>query len=295
MNDLSALTFPMLLTQVTLGLVNGCFYAMLSLGLAVIFGMLRVINFAHGAMFMLGALLTWAAQHYLGVGYWPMLLIAPLVVALFSMTFETLALRPLYRVDHLFGFLLTLGLTMVLEGSLRFALGSSGNRYPTPEIFRGVLPLGFMVLPKYRAWIVGASLAVCLATWYAIERTRLGAYLRAGTENPKIVEAFGINVPVMMTLTYGFGSALAALAGVLAAPVLLVSPLMAQDLMIIVFAVVVIGGMGSILGSVSVGLLLGLIEGASKVIYPPASTTIVFVVMVIVLLTRTAGLFGRKD
>jgi branched-chain amino acid transport system permease protein len=285
----------MLLTQLTLGLVNGCFYAMLSLGLAVIFGMLRVINFAHGAMFMLGALLTWAGQNYLGVGYWPMLLIAPLLVAMFSMTFETLALRPLYRVDHLFGFLLTLGLTMVLEGSLRFALGSSGSRYPTPEIFRGVIPLGFMVLPRYRAWIVVSSIAICVATWYAIERTRVGAYLRAGTENPKMVEAFGINVPVMMTLTYGFGSALAALAGVLAAPVLLVSPLMAQDLMIIVFAVVVIGGMGSILGSVAVGLLLGLVEGVSKVIYPPASTTIIFVVMVIVLLTRTAGLFGRKD
>lgn len=295
MQDLSNLSVQMLLTQLTLGLVNGCFYAMLSLGLAVIFGLLRVINFAHGAMFMLGALLTWMGQNYAGLGYWPMLVLAPLAVALFAMSFERLALRRLYRVDHLFGFLLTLGLTMVLEGTLRFLLGSSGQRYATPEVFRGVLQLGFMVLPKYRLWIVVASVAVCLLTWYAIERTRLGAYLRAGTENPKMVEAFGINVPVMMTLTYGFGSALAALAGVLAAPVMLVSPLMAQDLMIIVFAVVVIGGMGSIMGSMFVGLLLGVIEGASKVIYPQASTTIVFVVMVVVLLTRPAGLFGRKD
>ena len=285
---------PALLSQLLLGLVNGSFYATLSLGLAVIFGLLNVVNFAHGAMFMLGAVLTWIGLEHLGLGYWWMLALAPLAVGLLGVLLERGMLRFVYQLDHLYGLLLTLGITLVTEGLLRARYGVSGLPYPTPEGLGGAVPLGFMALPKYRAWVVVASLAACLGTWYLIERTRLGAYLRAGTENPKLVMAFGVNVPLMVTLTYAGGVALAAFAGVLAAPVIQVSPLMGQNLIIVVFAVVVIGGMGSILGSIVTGLALGVIEALAKVYYPEASSTVVFVVMAIVLLLRPAGLFGKK-
>jgi len=284
-----------LLSQLLIGLVNGSFYAILSLGLAVIFGLLNVINFAHGALFMLGAVLSWIAMSRWGLGYWPMLLLAPLVVGLFGMLIERLLLRRIYQLDHLYGLLLTLGLALLIEGGFRSVYGVSGLPYDPPEALMGATDLGFMVLPNYRAWVVVASLAVCLATWYVIEKTPLGALLRAGTENPRLVEAFGINVPLMITLTYGFGVALAAFAGVLAAPVYQVSPLMGQNLIIVVFAVVVIGGMGSILGSILTGLGLGVIEGLTKVFYPEASSTVVFVIMAIVLLVRPAGLFGKDS
>ncbi len=283
-----------LLSQLLLGLVNGSFYAILSLGLAVIFGLLNVINFAHGALFMLGAMLTWMAMNYFGIGYWPMLLLAPLVVGVFGVLIERLLLRWIYKLDHLYGLLLTLGLTLLIEGAFRSVYGVSGLGYDTPELLGGATNLGFMLLPNYRAWVVVASLVVCFATWFVIERTRLGAYLRAGTENPRLVEAFGINVPLMVTLTYAFGAALAAFAGVLAAPVIQVTPLMGQNLIIVVFAVVVIGGMGSIMGSILTGLGLGIIEGFTKVFYPEASSTVVFLIMVIVLLIRPAGLFGKE-
>ena len=283
-----------LLSQLLLGLVNGSFYAMLSLGLAVIFGLLNVINFAHGALFMMGALLTWMALNYFGLGYWPMLVIAPLVVGLFGVLIERLLLRWIYKLDHLYGLLLTLGLTLLIEGAFRSVYGVSGLGYDAPELLDGATNLGFMVLPNYRAWVVVVSLVVCFATWFVIERTKLGAYLRAGTENPRLVEAFGINVPLMVTLTYAFGAALAAFAGVLAAPVIQVTPLMGQNLIIVVFAVVVIGGMGSILGSILTGLGLGIVEGFTKVFYPEASSTVVFLIMVIVLLIRPAGLFGKE-
>lgn len=282
------------MSQLLLGLVNGSFYAILSLGLAVIFGLLNVINFAHGAFFMLGAVLTWMASNYLGVGYWPMLLAAPLVIGGFGILVERLLLRWVYKLDHLYGLLLTLGLTLLLEGVFRSIYGVSGLSYDTPDLLAGATDVGFMVLPNYRAWVVVASLAVCFATWYVIERTKLGSYLRAGTENPKMVEAFGVNVPLMVTLTYAFGVALAAFAGVLAAPVMQVSPLMGQNLIITVFAVVVIGGMGSIMGSILTGLGLGLIEGLTKVVYPEASATVVFVMMVLVLAVRPSGLFGKE-
>jgi branched-chain amino acid transport system permease protein len=282
------------LSQLLLGLVNGSFYAILSLGLAVIFGLLNVINFAHGAMFMLGAMLTWMGLNYFHLSYWWMLLLAPLMVGAFGMAIERSMLRWLYKVDHLYGLLLTFGLTLVVEGVFRSFYGSSGQPYSVPELLAGGTNLGFMYLPNYRAWVVLASLAVCFATWFVIEKTPLGAYLRAGTENPKLVEAFGINVPVMVTLTYGFGIALAAFAGVLAAPVIQVSPLMGQSMIITVFAVVVIGGMGSIMGSIVTGLLLGLIEGLTRVFYPEASATVVFVIMALVLLVRPAGLFGKE-
>jgi len=285
---------PALLSQLLLGLVNGSFYAILSLGLAVIFGLLNVVNFAHGAMFMLGAVLTVVGLDALGIGYWAMLLIAPLVVGVLGVALERAMLRFVYHLDHLYGMLLTLGITMVIEGLLRARYGVSGLPYPTPEALTGVLPLGFMVLPQYRVWVVVASLTACVATWYLIDRTRLGAYLRAGTENPRMVMAFGVNFPLMVTLTYGGGVALAAFAGVLAAPVMQVSPLMGQNLIIVVFAVVVIGGMGSILGSIVTGLALGVIEGMAKVFYPELSSTVVFVIMAIVLLMRPAGLFGKK-
>ena len=287
-------SLPALLSQLLLGLVNGSFYAILSLGLAVIFGLLNVINFAHGALFMLGAVLTWMGMNYLGLGYWWMLFLAPLGVGLFGIVIERTMLRWLYRLDHLYGLLLTLGLTLLIEGLLRSVYGVSGLNYDTPELLEGASNLGFMMLPNYRVWVVVASITVCMATWYVIEKTRLGAYLRAGTENPRLVEAFGINVPLMVTLTYGFGVALAAFAGVLAAPIFTVGPLMGADLIIVVFAVVVIGGMGSILGSIITGLALGLIEGLTKVFYPEASAVVVFVIMVIVLLVRPAGLFGRE-
>ena len=292
--EIFGVSLPGLLSQLLLGLVNGSFYAILSLGLAVIFGLLNVINFAHGALFMMGALITWMAMTYLGIGYWWMLLLAPLVVGIFGIVIERTLLRWIYKLDHLYGLLLTLGITLLIEGVFRSIYGVSGLGYDTPELLEGATNLGFMIMPNYRAWVVVASVVVCIATWYVIEKTKLGAYLRAGTENPRLVEAFGVNVPVMVTLTYAFGAALAAFAGVLAAPVYQVSPLMGQNLIIVVFAVGVIGGMGSIMGSILTGLGLGVIEGFTKVFYPEASSTVVFVIMVIVLLIRPAGLFGKE-
>lgn len=285
---------PALLSQLLLGLVNGSFYAMLSLGLAVIFGLLNVINFAHGALYMMGAFLAWMGLEYLGLNYWLMLFIAPVLVGAFGVLIEKTMLRWLYKLDHLYGLLLTFGITLMLEGVFRSIYGVSGQPYSVPEALSGATNLGFMILPNYRAWVVVASLLVCFATWYVIEKTKLGAYLRAGTENPKLVEAFGINVPLMVTLTYGFGVALAAFAGVLAAPVIQVSPLMGSNLIITVFAVVVIGGMGSILGSILTGLALGVIEGLTRVFYPELSATVVFIVMALVLMVRPAGLFGKE-
>ena len=289
-----SISLPALLSQLLLGLVNGSFYAILSLGLAVIFGLLNVINFAHGALFMLGAVSTWMAMNYFNIDYWVMLVVAPLLIGLFGVLIERLLLRWIYKLDHLYGLLLTLGLTLLIEGVFRSIYGVSGLAYDTPDLLASATDLGFMTLPNYRAWVVVASLVVCFATWFVIEKTRLGAYLRAGTENPRLVEAFGVNVPLMITLTYGFGVALAAFAGVLAAPVIQVSPLMGQNLIIVVFAVVVIGGMGSIMGAILTGLGLGVIEGLTKVFYPEASSTVVFVIMVIVLLIRPAGLFGKE-
>lgn len=283
-----------LMGQLLLGLVNGSFYAMLSLGLAVIFGLLNVINFAHGALYMMGAFFAWMGLQYFGINYWVMLLLAPLLVGVFGIIIEKTMLQWLYRLDHLYGLLLTFGITLMLEGIFRSFYGVSGQPYTVPALLAGSTDLGFMNLPNYRAWVVLASIIVCLVTWFVIEKTRLGAYLRAGTENPKMVEAFGVNVPLMVTLTYGFGVALAGFAGVLAAPVLQVSPLMGSNLIIVVFAVVVIGGMGSILGSILTGLGLGIIEGFTKVFYPELSSTVVFIIMAIVLLIRPAGLFGRE-
>lgn len=282
------------LSQLMLGLVNGSFYAMLSLGLAVIFGLLNVINFSHGAVYMMGAFLAWMGLAYFEVNYWVMLLVAPIIVGIFGIIIEKTMLRWLYKVDHIYGLLLTFGITLMIEGVFRSIYGVSGQPYSVPEALAGATDLGFMILPNYRAWVVFASLAVCLATWYVIEKTKLGAYLRAGTENPKLVEAFGINVPLMVTLTYGFGVALAAFAGVLAAPVIQISPLMGSNLIIVVFAVVVIGGMGSILGSIITGLMLGVIEGLTRVFYPELSATVVFIIMVVVLMVRPAGLFGKE-
>jgi branched-chain amino acid transport system permease protein len=267
---------------------------MLSLGLAVIFGLLNIINFAHGALYMMGAYAAWIGLTYFGVGYWTSLLLVPLIIGAFGMLIERSLLQWLYKLDHLYGLLLTFGLALIIEGTYRQFFGVSGQPYPVPEQLSGATDLGFMILPNYRAWVVAASLTVCIATWFVIERTRLGAYLRAGTENPKLVQAFGINVPLMVTLTYGFGAALAAFAGVLAAPVIQVSPLMGSNLIIVVFAVVVVGGMGSILGSIATGLGLGVIEGFTKVFYPEASATVIFVIMALVLLIRPAGLFGRE-
>jgi branched-chain amino acid transport system permease protein len=283
-----------MMSQLLLGLVNGSFYAMLSLGLAVIFGLLNVINFSHGALYMFGAFLAWMGLTYFDVNYWIMLAAAPLLVGLFGIIVEKTMLRWLYKLDHLYGLLLTFGITLVLEGVFRSFYGVSGQPYPVPELLAGATDLGFMMLPNYRAWVVFASLVVCLTTWFVIEKTKLGSYLRAGTENPKLVEAFGINVPLMVTLTYGFGVALAGFAGVLAAPIINVTPLMGSHLIIVVFAVVVIGGMGSIMGSIVTGLALGVIEGLTRVFYPEGSEVVVFVVMVIVLLLRPAGLFGKE-
>jgi Branched-chain amino acid ABC-type transport system, permease components len=294
MTSIFGIPVQALLGQLLLGLVNGSFYAVLSLGLAVIFGLLNVINFAHGALYMLGAFFAWMGLAYLGLNYWVMLLVAPLAVGVVGVVIERLLLRHLYKLDHLYGLLLTFGITLLLEGLMRSFYGVSGQPYPTPELLRGATNLGFMVLPNYRAWVVVASIVVCLATWYVIERTRLGALLRAGTENAKLVEAFGINVPLMVTLTYGFGVALAGFAGVLAAPVLQISPLMGSNLIIVVFAVVVIGGMGSIMGAIVTGLGLGVVEGLTKVFWPEASSTVVFIIMAIVLLLRPAGLFGKE-
>jgi branched-chain amino acid transport system permease protein len=285
---------PALLSQLLLGLVNGSFYAILSLGLAVIFGLLNIINFAHGALYMAGAFLAWMGLTYFNISYWWALLLAPLIVGLFGIVIERALLQWLYKLDHLYGLLLTFGLALIIEGVFRYYYGVSGQPYSVPDALTGATDLGFMILPNYRAWVVAASVLVCLITWFVIERTRLGAYLRAGTENPKLTQAFGINVPLMVTLTYGFGVALAAFAGVLAAPVIQVSPLMGSNLIVVVFAVVVIGGMGSILGSIFTGLALGVIEGLTKVFYPEASNTVVFVIMALVLLVRPAGLFGRE-
>ena len=283
-----------MMSQLLLGLVNGSFYAMLSLGLAVIFGLLNVINFSHGALYMMGAFAAYIGVTSFGLSYWAMLAIAPLIVGIFGIIVEKTMLRWLYKLDHLYGLLLTFGITLVLEGVFRSVYGVSGQTVDVPDLLTGATDLGFMILPNYRAWVVVASLAVCLFTWYVIEKTRLGAYLRAGTENPKLVEAFGINVPLMVTLTYGFGVGLAGFAGVLAAPIINVTPLMGSHLIIVVFAVVVIGGMGSILGSILTGLALGVIEGLTRVFYPEGSEVVVFVVMVIVLLIRPAGLFGKE-
>jgi len=282
------------MSQLLLGLVNGSFYAMLSLGLAVIFGLLNVINFSHGALYMMGAFVAWMGMTYFGLSYWTMLILAPLLIGVFGIVIEKTMLRHLYKLDHLYGLLLTFGITLLVEGVFRSFYGVSGQPFQVPDALAGATDLGFMVMPNYRAWVVAASLVVCLATWYVIEKTKLGAYLRAGTENPKLVEAFGINVPLMVTLTYGFGVALAGFAGVLAAPIIQVQPLMGQNLIIVVFAVVVIGGMGSIMGSILTGLGLGVIEGLTKVVYAPFSSTVVFLVMVVVLLIRPAGLFGKE-
>jgi branched-chain amino acid transport system permease protein len=279
--------------QLLLGLINGSFYALLSLGLAVIFGMLNIINFTHGAQYMVGAFTSFFLLQYAGLGYWSALIIAPILVGLTGVIIERLFLQWLYKLDHLYGLLLTFGLALIIEGVFRNYFGSSGLPYQMPEALTGGQNLGFMFLPNYRAWVVAASAAVCLATWFVIERTKLGSYLRAATENPTLVRAFGINVPRMITLTYGFGVALAAFAGVMAAPIYNVSPQMGSDLIIVVFAVVVIGGMGSIMGAIVTGFGLGVVEGLTKVFFPEASNTVIFVIMAIVLLIRPAGLFGR--
>jgi branched-chain amino acid transport system permease protein len=279
--------------QLLLGLINGSFYALLSLGLAIIFGLLNVVNFAHGAQYMIGAFAAWMAMSYLGIGYWWALLLAPAAVGVLGFAVERLLLRRLQGLDNLYGLLLTFGLTLIAEGLFHHAYGNSGYSYPVPEALRGGVNLGFMYLPIYRGWVVVVSIFVCTMAWFVVERTKLGAYLRAGTENPRLLQAFGVNVPLMSTLTYGFGAALAAFAGVMAAPVYQVTPLMGSSLVIVVFAVVVIGGMGSIAGSILTGLGVGLVEGLTKFVYPEASSVVVFVLMAVVLLVRPAGLFGR--
>ena len=294
MTELFGIPVQALLGQLMLGLVNGSFYAILSLGLAVIFGMLNIVNFAHGALYMVGAFFAWMLLNYAGIGYWTALLIAPVGVALIGIVIEKTMLQWLRQLDHLYGLLLTFGLALIMEGIFREFYGSSGLPYDLPDVFRGVFDLGFMMLPKYRVWVIVMSVVVCGLTWYMIEKTRLGAYLRAGTENPQLVQAFGVDVPKLITFTYAFGVGLAGLAGVMAAPIYQVSPLMGSNIIIVVFAVVVIGGMGSILGSIVTGLALGLIEGLTKVFFAEASTTVVFVIMAIVLLLRPAGLFGRE-
>ncbi len=294
MNEIFGIPLQAFAGQLMLGLVNGAFYAMLSLGLAVIFGLLDIVNFAHGALYMIGAFTAYIMLDQWGINYWFALILAPLVVGVLGVIIERLLLKHLYGLDPLYGLLLTFGLALIFEGLFREQFGVSGQSYPVPELLSGATNLGFMVLPNYRAWVVLASVTVCLATWFLIERTRLGAYLRAGTENAKLVQAFGVNVPLMVMLTYGAGAALAAFAGVLAAPIIQVTPLMGSNLIIVVFAVVVIGGMGSILGSVITGLLLGIIEGLTRVFYPEASNVVVFVIMVIVLMLRPAGLFGKE-
>ncbi len=292
--DIFGIPIQAFLGQLLLGLVNGSFYAMLSLGLAVIFGLLGIVNFAHGALYMIGAYVAWIGLDRFGINYWASLILAPLVVGALGVLIERTLLRHLYRIDPIYGLLLTFGLALIGEGIFRYYFGVSGESYPVPSLLSGATNLGFMILPNYRAWVVVASLAVCLGTWFLIERTRLGAYLRAGTENPALVQAFGINVPVMVMFTYAAGAGLAAFAGVLAAPIIQVTPLMGSNLIIVVFAVVVIGGMGSILGSIVTGLSLGVIEGLTKVFYPEASNVVVFVIMAIVLVLRPAGLFGRE-
>ncbi len=293
MDDIFGIPAPLLFGQLLLGLINGAFYAMLSLGLAVIFGLLNIINFTHGAQFMMGAFVAWMLLAWAGIGYWGALILAPLIVGATGVIIERLMISRLYQLDHLYGLLLTFGIGLMIEGVFRNEFGSSGLPYRIPDALQGAWDLGFMFMPVYRGWVVISSLIVCLATWLVIEKTRLGAYLRAATENAPLVQAFGVNVPRMITLTYGAGVALAALAGVLAAPIYSVNPQMGTNLIIIVFAVVVIGGMGSIIGSVLTGFGLGVVEGMTKVFWPEASSTVIFVIMAIVLLTRPAGLFGR--
>ena len=292
--DIFGIPLQAFLGQLLLGLVNGSFYAMLSLGLAVIFGLLGIVNFAHGALYMMGAYVAWLAMEKFGLGFWWALVLAPLIVGALGVAVERTLLKRLYGIDPIYGLLLTFGLALIAEGLFRDQFGVSGQQYAVPELLQGATDLGFMVLPNYRGFVVFASLLICLVTWWTIERTRLGSYLRAGTENPKLVQAFGVNVPMMVMLTYGTGAGLAALAGVLAAPVIQITPLMGSNLIIVVFAVVVIGGMGSILGSILTGLALGLVEGLTKVFYPEASSIVVFVIMAIVLVIRPAGLFGKE-
>jgi len=282
-----------LMSQLLLGLINGSFYAMLSLGLAIIFGLLNIINFAHGALYTLGAFTAWFLLEYAGLGYWWALLLSPVLVGAFGMALERTMLKRLHSLEPLYGLLLTFGIALIIQGLFLNRFGSSGMPYAIPDALTGGRDLGFMFLPNYRTWVIGISIVVCISTWYVIERTRLGSYLRAATENPSLVQAFGINVPWMITITYGIGVALAALAGVLAAPIYRVSPLMGSELIVVVFAVVVIGGMGSILGSIVTGFGLGVIEGLTKVFYPEASNVVVFVIMVVVLLVKSQGLFGK--
>jgi branched-chain amino acid transport system permease protein len=294
MTEIFGVPTQALFGQLLIGLINGSFYALLSLGLAVIFGLLNIINFTHGAQYMLGAFCAYLLLNKLGVGYWWSLAAAPLIVGALGMLIERLMLKHLYKLDHLYGLLLTFGLALIIQGVFRNEYGSSGQPYPIPQELSGGHNLGFMFLPNYRAWVIAVSLVVCLATWFVIERSKLGSYLRAATENPALVQAFGINVPRMITLTYGFGVALAAFGGVMAAPIYQVSPQMGADLIIVVFAVVVIGGMGSIMGSILTGFGLGVIEGLTKVFYPEASNTVIFIIMAIVLLIKPAGLFGTQ-
>jgi branched-chain amino acid transport system permease protein len=294
MTEIFGIPTAALFGQLLIGLINGSFYALLSLGLAVIFGLLNIINFTHGAQYMLGAFTAYLLLTKAGLGYWWSLLIAPVVVGAFGMLIERTMLKQLYKLDHLYGLLLTFGLALIIEGLFRNEFGSSGQPYPIPKELTGGQNLGFMFLPTYRAWVIVASLFVCLGTWFVIERTKLGAYLRAATENPQLVQAFGINVPRMITLTYGFGVALAAFAGVMAGPIYQVSPQMGSNLIIVVFAVVVIGGMGSIMGSILTGFALGIAEGLTKVFYPEASNTVIFIIMALVLMVKPAGLFGTQ-
>src|SRR3954470_2076882 len=294
MTEIFGIPTQALFVQLLIGLINGSFYALLSLGLAVIFGLLNIINFTHGAQYMMGAFVAYILLEKLGLGYWWALFITPLVVGLTGVVIERLMISRLYKLDHLYGLLLTFGLALIFEGAFHQQFGSAGLPYSIPESLQGVQNLGFMYLPNYRAWVIFASLAICLATWFLIERTKLGAYLRAATENPTLVQAFGVNVPRMITLTYGFGVGLAALGGVMAAPIYQVSPQMGSSLIIVVFAVVVIGGMGSIMGSILTGFGLGLVEGLTKYFYPEASSTVIFVIMAIVLLIRPQGLFGQR-
>lgn len=293
MLELIGIPPQVLLGQVLLGLINGSFYATLSLGLAIIFGLLNIINFAHGALYMMGAFVAWICLNYLGINYWAALILAPLVVGVLGIAIQRLLIARIAHIDHLYGLLLTFGLALIIQGLFRNQFGSTGLPYQIPASLQGAWNLGFMVLPVYRGWVVAISLVVCLATWFMIEKTRLGAYLRAATEDPDLTQAFGINVPLLVTLTYGFGVALAAFAGVLAAPIYSVNPNMGADLIIVVFAVVVIGGMGSIMGAIMTGFGLGIVEGLTKVFYPEASATVIFTIMVIVLLAKPAGLFGR--
>jgi branched-chain amino acid transport system permease protein len=293
MDELFGIPLPLLFGQLLLGLINGAFYAMMSLGLAVIFGLLNIINFAHGAQFMMGAFAAWMLLEWAGLGYWWALLLVPIIVGFTGVVLERLLISKLYKVDHIYGLLLLFGVGLIIEGIFRNEFGSSGLPYRIPAELSGAWDLGFMFMPIYRGWVVIAALILCVATWLIIEKTRLGAYLRAATENAALVQAFGVNVPRMVTLTYGFGVALAAIGGVLAAPIYSVNPQMGTNLIIVVFAVVVIGGMGSILGAIITGFSLGIVEGLTKVFWPEASATVVFVIMAIVLVTRPAGLFGR--